>query len=126
LYGYGSPLRMTDINLEVKKFDSARRLKNSQRSTRLSMVSDNGLYCSELKSKYQNISLGQTLVRLLIEEIAPFGERIVGGSRTVVGGRPALGERFGGRLAMARRSAVNRDTSDTSVFPSAAFISFSG
>ena len=36
----------------------------------------------------------RTLVRLLIEQIAPVAERIVGGWRTVVGIRPAFRERW--------------------------------
>ena len=48
--------------------------------------------------KPEHDGLVRTLVRHLIEQIAPVGERIVGGWRTAVGVRPALCERFGGRF----------------------------
>ena len=48
--------------------------------------------------KPEHDDLVRTLVRLLVEQIAPVGEWIVGGWRTAVGVRPALGERFGGRF----------------------------
>ena len=48
--------------------------------------------------KPEHDSLVRTLVRPLIEEIAPVGERIIDGWRTAAGVGPALGEGFGGRF----------------------------
>lgn len=47
--------------------------------------------------KPEHDGLVRTLLRYLIEEIAPVGKRIVGRWRTAVGVRPTLGERYGGR-----------------------------
>ena len=48
--------------------------------------------------KPEHDGLVRTLARLFIEEIAPVGERIIGGWSTAAGVRIALGERFGGRF----------------------------
>ena len=48
--------------------------------------------------KPEHDGLVWTLVRLLVEQMAPIRERVVGGRRAVAGVRPALGQRSGSRF----------------------------
>jgi len=97
--------RNEDRQSRGEKVDSARRLKNSQRSTRRSTLSYNCLFRFGAQ-KQDPDSLVQTLVRLLIQQMAPVGEQVIGGERRAVCARPARGGRFGDRLTMAGRLAV--------------------
>ena len=91
---------MKVISLEGEKVDdSARRLKTVSRVSNLPLygIRQRFVLFGVGAQKPEHDGLVRTLVRYLIEEIAPVGERIVGGWRTAVGVRPALGERLRGR-----------------------------
>ena len=87
----------------AEKVDSVRRVqgkkkKQSAENSPLYGIRQRFVLFGVGAQKPEHDGLVRTLVRPLIEEIAPVGERIVGRWRAAAGVGPALDEGFGGRF----------------------------